>query len=227
MDPRSEEQDPQDDEFGAARSTRRFPGAERAERAERPARTDRFGARGSLRGEESETGAGRDWRSSRTTSRPTRRAAGLPTSGQELALWLQRGGWMVVAGVSAVVLVIILLLVLSQGARPMATPTEEATNNTGQAQFDYPTVTPALEPSPEPLVQPGGAQFSVVGTGVEGLFLRPNPNTQDAPITTLPEGTIVTVIGSDIVGADRVWKNIRTAEGFEGWVASDFVRPLQ
>ncbi|HEU4323703.1 MAG TPA: SH3 domain-containing protein [Roseiflexaceae bacterium] len=226
MDPRPEEQDPQDDEFGA-RSTRRFGGAERAERTERPARTDRFGVRGSLRGEESETGVGRDWRSSRTASRSGRRAAGLPTSGQELALWLQRGGWMVVAGVSAVVLVIILLLVLSQGARPMATPTQEATNNTNETQFQLPTTTPVLEPSPEPLVQPGGAQFTVVGTGVEGLFLRPNPNTQDAPITTLPEGTIVTVVGSDFVGPDRVWKNIRTTEGFEGWVASDFVRPLQ
>ncbi|GAB4214145.1 MAG: SH3 domain-containing protein [Roseiflexaceae bacterium] len=227
MDPRPDDLDPQDEDFRAARAARRAAATERIERADRVERAERIGGRGGLRGEEGDTSAGRDWRSSRTASRPARRTPALPTSGQELALWLQRGGWMVVAGVSAVVLVIILLLVLNQGARPMATPTQEATGNTNETQFEFPTVTPALEPSPAPLVQPGGAQFSVVGTGVEGLFLRPNPNTEQAPITTLPEGTIVTVIGSDFVGPDRVWKNVRTNEGLEGWVASDFVRPLQ
>lgn len=72
-----------------------------------------------------------------------------------------------------------------------------------------------------------GAQFRVFNTGPEGLFLRPEPNSSGTPLKTLPDGTVVTVIGEDYIGPDRVWKNIRDQEGSEGWAAADWLEPAQ
>jgi len=46
------------------------------------------------------------------------------------------------------------------------------------------------------------------------------------PIKTLPEGTIVTVVGEDSVQPDRVWKRVRDPEGAEGWAAADYLAPV-
>jgi hypothetical protein len=79
--------------------------------------------------------------------------------------------------------------------------------------------------APPPPAQ--GAQFQVINTGSEGLFLRPNPNTDNQVLMTLEEGSIVTIIGEDFVGPDRIWKNVRAPDGTEGWAASDWLQPVQ
>lgn len=190
----------------------------------RTGHTDRLNARADEQG--SGATVRRDWRSSRSTNRPPRRAAALPNSWQEFVIWLQhRGGLKYVLAGAAILAVLLVVAVMFSGGKPL---TGAGVSNTPDpSQVLPPTVTPGIsDPTPEPLV-PTGAQFQVRGTDTEGLFLRPDPSSAGAPITTLPEGTIVTVIGQDIVGPDRVWKNVRTADGLEGWVASDFVTPVQ
>jgi hypothetical protein len=189
----------------------------------RTGHTDRLNARAEEQG--SGTTVRRDWRSSRSTNRPPRRAAALPSSWQEFVIWLQHRGGLKYMLIGAAVLVLLLVVaVMLSGNKPIDAGVNN-TPDTGQSM--PPTVTPGVsEPTPQPLV-PTGAQFQVRGTDTEGLFLRPDPSSGGAPITTLPEGTIVTVIGQDVVGPDRVWKNVRTADGLEGWVASDFVAPVQ
>jgi hypothetical protein len=88
--------------------------------------------------------------------------------------------------------------------------------------FEQPTVTP----QPPTEAPASTAEFFVVnGTGTNGLFLRPGPSTDGAPIKTLPEGTRVERIGEDEFGANFVWRPVRGPDGAEGWVAVDFLQP--
>jgi hypothetical protein len=85
------------------------------------------------------------------------------------------------------------------------------------------TNTSALSPSPTPAPR----FFVVVNTGGQGLFLRPEPNRNNQPITTLPDGTRLEQIGEDVPGPDFVWRPVRTPDGLEGYVAVDFLAPSQ
>jgi hypothetical protein len=172
-----------------------------------------------------------DWRGSRATRRP-RRSQGLPGSRQELLLWLQFGGWRVVLAAVALVAVTVWLIWLTSRPEGAASPFEARATDTlassGAGSSTLPqqaTVTPrptSAAPTAAP-ADTGGAQFRVINTGAEGLFLRPDHSTDGTPVKTLPDGTLVTVIGPDFSGPDRVWKNVRDADGAEGWVAADYL----
>jgi hypothetical protein len=176
-----------------------------------------------------------DWRGSRATRR-TRRTQGLPSSRQEFLLWLQFGGWRVVLAALVLVGVTVWLIWLTSRPQGAASPfesqpTQDLASSGGVSTFpQQATVTPrptSAAPTASAGGATGGAQFRVINTGSEGLFLRPDHNTDNPPVKTLPDGSIVTVIGEDFSGPDRVWKNVRDAEGSEGWVASDFLQAVQ
>ncbi|MGQ9548083.1 MAG: SH3 domain-containing protein [Roseiflexus sp.] len=168
------------------------------------------------------------WRRTRSAGRQPRSGASFS---QELLLWLQHDGWKFVLAAIAIVLTGGVLFVLSQSNTPTPLP--------GAASEPQPPI--VLTPLPEqPTVTPDpltstlsltpttslNVQLRVQGTGALGLFLRPEPNTNNTPIKTLPEGTIVTVIGEDAVQPDRVWKRVRDPEGAEGWAAADYLAPV-
>jgi hypothetical protein len=170
-----------------------------------------------------------------------RSATATLSSPQEFQLWLQRGGWMVIA-LAALVVVLALVFLLMQTRADNPNPFSSTSPGTGQVSagggdaeapaaggdtelqevFTQPTVTP--QPATE---QPAasGEFFVVSGTGTNGLFLRPGPSTDGAPIKTLPEGTRVEKIGEDEFGANFVWRPVRGPDGAEGWVAVDFLQP--
>jgi hypothetical protein len=209
-----EEYDPLDER--AARSSRR---------TNQP--TDRLSSGGRDYGEP----INRNWRADRAAARG-RTTQTLPTSRQEFMLWLQYGGWRIVAIAAAVAVFAIFVLIFWNGSRR---PLPQRPQPTAAAAFNLPPVdqpTPTTRPITPTAALPipgttGGAQFRVFNTEGLGLFLRPEPNTNNQPIKTLPDGTIVTIIGEDFVGPDRVWKHVRDPEGSEGWVASDFLEPVQ
>lgn len=172
-----------------------------------------------------------DWRSTRANQRPTRRKGALPSSPQEFQLWLQKGGWRYGVGI-AVLLVGVLIALLAFGR----SAEREAGLGLGEsgAGADVPALdlTPIIAQPEEPAAQPEPAaapapaafgRFTVVGTGGQGLLLRPGPSRDGAPIATLPDGTQVEQIGEDVPGGDFVWRQIRTPDGQEGWVAVDFL----
>jgi hypothetical protein len=174
------------------------------------------------------------WRRERSATRPPRRRAGaLPSSPQEFQLWLQAGGWHYVAGI-AVLLVVLLIAMLSfarsdqrEAGLGFEEPTAVAIGGVGSdagVLSPLPEATSALPPTAEP-APPVAQAFVVAGTGAEGLFLRPEPNTNGAPLATIPEGSRVEQIGEDFAGPDRVWRNVRAPDGNEGWVAVDFLQP--
>jgi hypothetical protein len=173
-----------------------------------------------------------DWRGSRVTRR-NRRSQRLPSSRQEFLLWLQYGGWRVLLAAVALVAATVWLIWLTSrpadAPSPFGSPTEGlASSGAGASTLpQQATVTPRPT-SPAPTIAPaGGAQFRVVNTEGLGLFLRQDHDTNSQVLKTLPDGTVVTVVGADFSGPDRVWKNVRDPEGTTGWVASDFLQAVQ
>jgi hypothetical protein len=214
-----EERDPED-----ARTTRS------TRRATQP--TDRLDDGGPVYGDP----VNPDWRGSRATRRG-RRSQGLPSSRQEFVLWLQYGGWRMLLAASVLAVVLIGLIYItrmpSDASSPFGTPTEAPAFGEAPILPIQPTVTPRVITPTLAIAQngagaaSGGAQFRVFNTGAEGLFLRPDHSTEGAPLKTLPEGTIVTVIGEDFSAPNRVWKHVRDPEGSEGWAAADFLQAVQ
>jgi len=179
-----------------------------------------------------------DWRGSRVT-RKNRRSQRLPSSRQEFVLWLQFGGWR--ALLAAIVLVVLLIGLIyitrtpRNAASPFDRPTQPASVAGAGAGSSLPVIASPTPGPPRPTQLPtasapnatGGAKFRVFNTGELGLLLRPDHNTTQPPVKTLPDGSLVTIIGPDFSGPDRVWKHVKDAEGAEGWVAADFLQPAQ
>lgn len=171
------------------------------------------------------------WRSERTGSRRAPRRGALPSSPQEFQLWLQAGGWRYLAGIAVLLIVLLIALLaftrsdqreagLGFGEPASTTVAEPAPGGAVGVPADgLPTVT---LPPPSPAAP---QRFVVTGTGVEGLFLRPGPTTSGAPLTTLPEGTVVEQIGEDVPGDNYLWRQVRAPDGQEGYVAADFLTP--
>jgi len=60
----------------------------------------------------------------------------------------------------------------------------------------------------------------------DGVNLRPGPNTDQDPTTTLDQGTVLTVTGGPEAGEDFDWWQVRTEDGETGWVAGTFLQPV-
>lgn len=196
-----------------------------AERRPR-SRTDRLG--GGAADDDAGQTLNPQWRTSRTSGR-TRANSAIPTSGQDFVFWLQYGGWRFVLAAFLLVLVVAAFMLMTgqpEGtANPEVEPTfEPTTQSIFNNQTPLPTVTPPIA-TVAPTSSPTGAIFRVTGTGTEGLFLRPQPSSDGAPLKTLPDGSEVTVIGEDVINT-RTWKHIRDAQGAEGYAAADFLQPV-
>lgn len=189
-------------------------------------RTERLPGAGSAAPSGEPINPGWRQRTTRPPGRSPRVAQPLPTSSQDFVFWLQYGGWrFVLAAVGLVAVVAFAIVLTSQppdSTDPLVKPTLTGVNEAIIVQTRLPTVTaaPAIPTSPPAVT---GAKFRVTGTGSEGLFLRPEPNRDQAPITTLVEGSEVTVVGEDKSQPDGVWKNVRDAQGNTGWASSKFL----
>jgi len=78
-----------------------------------------------------------------------------------------------------------------------------------------PPVTPTNTPEPEP-------QTAVVTSPV-GVYLRSEPSTTAPDVEWLLEGTQLVVLPGQAEADDYVWIYVRTPEGNEGWVATEFI----
>ena len=173
-----------------------------------------------------------DWRSDRATRRG-RASRSMPFTRQEFALWLQYGGWRFILAAIAILVVGAALYLLSQpgpGPLPQAGEEPAAGEVLAPTLPALGTVTPlsaTLPPAPTTAPSLVGQQFRVTGTGAEGLFLRPEPASGNAPLKTLIESSVVTVIGEPTEAEGRTWYQVRDEAGSEGWAAAEFLKPAQ
>lgn len=121
------------------------------------------------------------------------------------------GGWRLALALVLIFFIVVNLLLLRGHSSSATTPADSAVAATPQATL-FPTMTVAA-----------GEQVIVSGTGSSGLFLRKEPNQTAEVLKTLPDGTVLSIIGANKTVDDRVWRNVRDATGAEGWVAASFV----
>jgi hypothetical protein len=75
------------------------------------------------------------------------------------------------------------------------------------------------KPTPATEIAPG-ITVVVEGTGGAGLNLRAEPTTSARRVTSVKEGTELTVLEGPEKTEDYVWWKLRTPDGKEGWGAA-------
>lgn len=117
---------------------------------------------------------------------------------------------------------------VSDAAPVFIDPTSASAAPSADASFPAVQVPASNIPGTDPTLQSPPAvaaqAFVVTGTGVEGLFLRPEPNQNNTPIATVPDGTRVDATGNTQNDGTREWREI-VANGQSGWVAAEFLQP--
>jgi hypothetical protein len=83
-------------------------------------------------------------------------------------------------------------------------------------------------PTPSP-GQPGaptastGERVRVANTGESGANLRERPGSTAPIVKTVPDGVVLQIVGADQQADGIGWRNVRDAEGTQGWVAAELV----
>jgi hypothetical protein len=83
-------------------------------------------------------------------------------------------------------------------------------------------ISPAASPSPSAAP---GVRMKIANTEGQGANMRQRPSTTAPVLRTLPEGTVVEVIGGETQAEGRAWRNIRDPGGATGWVAAELLGP--
>ena len=99
------------------------------------------------------------------------------------------------------------------------TPTADSPDapiNTPDAPTANPTIAPATATNAP------AAKTAVVSSGV-GVWLRDAPTINSNQLEWLLEGVILTVLDGQQTADGLDWQEVRTAEGVDGWVASDYI----
>lgn len=118
---------------------------------------------------------------------------------------------------------------ISPTALPTDLPTPEAATPTvavepaGPTPTTPPTDSPAEAPTstPEPVTQ-----TAVVSSGV-GVWLRAAPGTGGEQLEWLLDGTVLILLGAQETADDLLWQQVQTEAGLVGWVAADFIVPVE
>ena len=67
--------------------------------------------------------------------------------------------------------------------------------------------------------------MKIANTEGQGANMRQRPSTTAPILRTLPEGTVVEVIGDETQAEGRAWRNVRDPGGATGWVAAELLGP--
>lgn len=87
------------------------------------------------------------------------------------------------------------------------------------------TETPEAESAPEEIAI--GVTVEVANTGGDGLNMRGGPGLNFETVELLPDGTQLDVLdGPEDVDGYTWWRVSKTSDETEGWIVSQFVRPV-
>jgi len=104
---------------------------------------------------------------------------------------------------------------------PTATPTVTITGTPTMKPTSTATVTPTLTATQAPTSTSTPSQGIIFGTGGVGVMLRESPN--GAPLGGLFDDTRLEIIGGPLELEGKVWWQVRTRSGQEGWVLGDYL----
>jgi hypothetical protein len=96
-------------------------------------------------------------------------------------------------------------------------------------------ISPAATAEAKPAASPGAVaqnpdsddakKVKVKDTGGTGANLRDKPGQTGTVVKTIPEGTVLDVIGEDRPMDGKNWKNVKDDEGTVGWMAAELLEP--
>lgn len=113
------------------------------------------------------------------------------------------------------------------GAGQAQQPTSEPPVGTPPA--DEPTEVPAPEETEAASADGTAGELAIGGSALiteNGVNLRPDPTTEGEPVTTLAEGTVVTVnAGPEEAGGFTWWQITVDDTELTGWVVVDYLEP--
>ncbi len=108
-------------------------------------------------------------------------------------------------------------------------PTTLATRTTAApstAASPRPSGAPSTAPSNGPSAAPAtGASYVVANTGGDNINMRASASASAEIVARLAEGDQIVEIGPVATADGREWRHVRTKDGIEGWVASEFTAP--
>lgn len=128
------------------------------------------------------------------------------------------GGWRLILALFLLVFIFVVWALLSDAKADDVVDT-------------VPADAPALDATPLPTLTPVAGSLlprvQVSGTGTSGLFMRSAANRGAEAVKTLPEGTILEIIGDNTVDGTTTWLHVRDNTGAEGWVAQSYTTPIE
>ncbi|MDP8923696.1 MAG: SH3 domain-containing protein [Chloroflexota bacterium] len=129
------------------------------------------------------------------------------------------------SAVVGLVLAVVVVVGVSWLAQPRRFDARVAQAAAGIQAVPEPAVVPT--PIPQPAVQPESApvveRVRVTGTNGVGVNLRAQAGARAPRVKTLPEGTVLELVGADELTDGMTWRNVREPGGASGWVAAKFV----
>jgi len=104
-------------------------------------------------------------------------------------------------------------------------PTTSATRTTGVPSTS-PSTRPSTAPSTPPSAAPAArASYVVAKTGGDNINMRASASASAEIVARLAEGDQIVEVGPVATADGREWRHVRTKDGIEGWVASEFTAP--
>lgn len=104
-------------------------------------------------------------------------------------------------------------------------PTLSATGSPVAGASPSPGTGTVIAPSASPSPAASGVRMKIANTEGQGANMRQRPSTTAPVLRTLPDGTVVEVIGGETNAEGRNWRNVRDPGGATGWVASELLAP--
>lgn len=91
------------------------------------------------------------------------------------------------------------------------------------------TVVPTPIPAPAVTVEPAPVveRVKVANSLGAGVNLRAGAGEKQRRLKTMPEGSVLEIVGADQTADGMVWRNVRDATGASGWMAGRFLARVQ
>ena len=160
--------------------------------------------------------AERTYRTINDDHRRTTQRANLSRTGDWTAIFMM-GGWRL-----ALALVLMFFIFVS-----WALARGDSADASADASASADTMALIATPLPTMTMTIQIEQVQVSGTGSAGLYMRKEASRTAEIVRTLPDGTILQIVGANKTNGDLVWRNVRDADGNEGWVAAAFVQTIE
>lgn len=116
--------------------------------------------------------------------------------------------------------------IVAGSATPVGTRT---TNQPSAASSARPSAAPntgaSAAPSASGAPTGAGKAYVIANTGGDNVNMRASASTTADVVARLAPGDQIVEIGPVSNAEGREWRNVRTSDGIEGWIASEFTAP--